>query len=371
MNDKVESPQPEQDSEDAFAVSVDKLLQEQQFFLTSEAQQELQGQIKANKRFICIVGMHQEGKERVERFLKIPQRDSADVPFRRQILLGQFLREDGRIKTRGVVAKNLNREAGLPYAIMETFPSGEAEIGFITSPEDMTLLTAKEAQSCLATLEQLHEIELKIMPENTKTALKRYVGSADEFFAAIMNKLDKKVCPADTQGQAESYDQVLNRRLGVTNFRERVQKLLDVFQDVIKNEEGKKEVLVHGDLSPTNLYIYDNGEVEFVDLEWGGICDNEAIATIIDFGNLRARAWNNQEFREGLDAAILEKYRKEGKEDLGKSIVVLGILRSHMSLAGFFENYPLEKQLKEEQRLRREATEADIIKAWQIAGVAF
>lgn len=88
---------------------------------------------------------------------------------------------------------------------------------------------------------------------------------------------------------------------------------MDVCKDAIKNEEGKKEVLVHGDLAPNNLYVYDNGEVEFLDLEWSGTCSNEALAMITDFGNLRARAWNNKEFREALDAAILEKYKKRRK----------------------------------------------------------
>lgn len=86
---------------------------------------------------------------------------------------------------------------------------------------------------------------------------------------------------------------------------------------------------------------------------------------IIDFGNLRARAWNNKDFREALDTAILGKYKKEGREDVGKVIVALGILRSHMSLAGFFENYPPEKQGREEEKRRRESTEADIVKAWE------
>lgn len=61
------------------------------------------------------------------------------------------------------------------------------------------------------------------------------------------------------------------------------------------------------------------------------------------FGNLRARAWNNKEFREALDITILDKYRQKGREDPGMTIVSLGILRLHMGLAGFFENYPFEK----------------------------
>lgn len=45
----------------------------------------------------------------------------------------------------------------------------------------------------------------------------------------------------------------------------------------------------------------------------------------------------------------------------------LGILRSHLMLAGFFEDYPREKQLKEQETTRRENTEADVKKAFKVA----
>ncbi len=374
MNENTEiSLNPEQDPKEKFREAVDKLLEREKFSLTPEAQEVMQEQIKANKRFVCIVGTHKEGDKEVERFLKIPIREEEriDRPFKRQILFGRFLKEDGRIKTRNIVAENLNREEGLPYAIMETFGSGEAKIGFIANSKDMKLLTAKEAQSCIETLERLHSIDSKTVPEDVKEALQHFSGSTEEFFNAILENLDKKVRTLDTEGKEEYYHQVLNRRLAVLNFRGKVQKLLDVFRGVIKDEEGKKEVLVQGDLSPANLYVYDEGEVEFLDFEWSGICDNEALAMIIDFGNLRARAWNNREFRDALDTEILKKYQEEGRENVGKAIVALGILRSHMGLAGFFENYPLEKQRREEEKRRRESTEADIKKAWKVAGLTF
>lgn len=364
---------PEQDPKEKFCEAVDKLFEREQFFLAPETQEVMQKQIEANKRFVCIVGTHKEGDKEVERFFKIPIRgaERIDRPFKRQILFGKFLSKDGRIKTRDIVAENLNREEGLPYAIMETFESGDAKIGFIANPKDIELLTAREARSCIETLERLHSIDSKTMPEDVREALQHFSGSAEEFFDAILENLDKKVRALDTEDEEECYHRVLNRRLGVPNFREKVQELLDVFRDVIKEEGGKKEVLVHGDLSPTNLYVYDNGEVEFLDFEWSGICNNEALAMIIDFGNLRARAWNNKEFRDALDIEILKKYQEEGREDVGKAIVALGILRSHMGLAGFFENYPLKKQRREEEKRRRESTEADITKVWEIAGLTF
>lgn len=368
-----EQDPPEQDPKEKFREAANKLLEKEHFSLTPEAQETMREQIASDDRFVCVVGTRKEKDTEVDRFLKIPIRESEkiDEPFKRQILFGKFLKKNGQIKTRDIVAQNLNREEGLPYAIMETFKNGEAKVGFITNAEDMELLMAKEAQSCVATLERLHSIDAEAIPEDVKEVLQHFSGSAEEFFDAILSNLNGTVRALDADGREELYYQVLNRRLGVLDFREKVQQLLDIFREVIRKEEGGKEVLVHGDLSPTNLYVYDNGEVEFLDFEWSGTCNNEALAMIIDFGNLRARAWNNRDFREALDTAILEKYKKEGKEGVGKAVVALGILRSHMGLAGAFENYPLEKQRNEEEKRRRESTESDIMKAWEVAGLNF
>lgn len=159
--------------------------------------------------------------------------------------------------------------------------------------------------------------------------------------------------------------------MDVSNFKEKVEQLINTFRDVVKNQEGGRKILVHGDLAPDALYVYDNGEVEFLDLEFSGICDNEVLAMITDFGNTRVATWNNEEFKEALDDAILKKYKKEGKEDVGKAIVALGILFSHMRLARYFENDPLEEQREEGHKSRREITEADIAKVWKIAGIKF
>lgn len=366
-------PNPEENPKESFCEAVDKILEKEQFSFTPENQETIREQIESDARFVHIVETRKEGNAEVERFLKIPIRgpEEIDEPFKRQILFGKFLKKDGRIKTRDIIATNLNREEGLPYAIMETFNGGEAKIGFITNAEDMELLTAREAQSCVETIGQLHSIDIKTVPTDVREILTHLSGSTEKFCGSILENLDKKVQALDTEGEKESYCQVLNRRLGVSNFREKVEQLMSVCKDAIKSEEGKKEVLVHGDLSPTNLYVYDNGEVEFLDLEWSGVCDNEALAIMTDFGNLRSRAWNNKEFREALDAAVLDKYKKEGKKDVGKAVVALGILRSHIGLAECFENYPLDKQRKEEEKRRRESTESDIIKAWEVARIIF
>lgn len=305
-------PNPEQGPEESFSEAVDKILEKEVFSLTPDAKEVIQEQIESGVRFVHIVGKRKEAGAEVDRFLKIPTRESGEIDelFRRQILFGKFLKKTG-IKTRDIVAANLNREEGLPYAIMETFNGGEAKIGFITNAEDMELLTAKEAQSCVETLGRLHSIDIKTVPADVREILAHFSGSTEEFCGSIIENLDEKVRALDTEGEEEYYHQVLNRRLGVSNFKEKVEQLMGVCKDAIKSEEGKKEVLVHGDLSPTNLYVYDNGEVEFLDLEWSGNCDNEALAMITDFGNLRARAWNNKDFRRLLIQQFLKSIKKK------------------------------------------------------------
>ncbi len=352
--------------------SIEALIEKEKFHLTPEERGIILEQVDSGKRFAHVVAEREENGEKIERFLKIPlEEDSAiDIPFQRQILFGKFLKADGRVKTRDIVSDNLNRTSGTPFAIMETFKEGEAKIGFISGPEDMELLTTKEAGSCIKTLETLQGIDVSKFPPELKEVLQDVSDDADVFLKEIMETLEQKVTTFDSRAKKpEAYHEVLNRRLGVSNFKELVVELLEKLSDVIKREDGEDGILFHGDLAPNNLYVYDNGEVEFLDLEWAGVVRNRALATIYDFGNLRARAWNNKEFRESLDKNILEAYKNRGEEELGKAIVSLGILRSHMMLAGFFENYPLEKQRREEELRRKELTEADIPKAWEILGL--
>ena len=85
---------------------------------------------------------------------------------------------------------------------------------------------------------------------------------------------------------------------------------------------------------------------------------------ILDFGNLRARSWSNEKFRNALDNVLITTYSKIGQEKIGRAIVQLSILRSHIQLSGFFENYARPKQKDPLQTRRRKQTEHDIAKAF-------
>lgn len=126
--------------------------------------------------------------------------------------------------------------------------------------------------------------------------------------------------------------------------------------------DGETEYITHGDLAPNNLYVKNDNDIIFIDREWTGISKNKFLAMIYDYGNLRARSWNNEEFRNGLDRSIME--RLDDKE-AAQAVIDLGILRSHALLAGFMENYDKEKQLDSEQKERKESTEKDLLKIFK------
>ena len=356
-----------------FRAAVDQLLIDQSFSLDAEARARMLKQIEKNDRYISVLGVHDEHGTGVRRFLKIPiwKPEEIDSLFERQVRVGKVLKALG-IKTTDIIADNLDRKNGLPFAIIETHEKDAAKIGFISQfePEKMKLLIPEMARSCIKALEQLHGINVDTMSETDVSSFRDFSGKTDEFFDLIVKQdLEKRVAALDTGGEMQDYGSVLDRRLGVTGFHKKVLELLAGFRGVFEGEEKRKKVLFHGDYSPDNLRISDDNSIELLDLEWAGIHDNEAIAMIIDYGNLRARVWNNDAFRVALDAAIIDKYKREGKEDLGKAVVVLGILRSDVQIGGAFENYPRDKQSLVTEEERRKSIEADLLRAFELAGI--
>ena len=184
------------------------------------------------------------------------------------------------------------------------------------------------------------------------------------FRREIFRHLNKKVKPLDGKGKAELFHKVLERRLGISEIKNKTKKLLALLEPIIDSEQNRFVSIVHGDMAPNNLYVFNSGDVELLDLEWVGTFKNKAIAMILDFGNVRARSWSNEKFRNALDNVLITTYSKIGQEKIGRAIVQLSILRSHIQLSGFFENYARPKQKDPLQTRRRKQTEHDIAKAF-------
>ncbi len=361
----------EKDQTNEFLASVENVLREQSFTPDAEARARMMEQIEKSYRYVSVSGKHDEDGVEVDRFIKIPiwKSEEMDELFRRQVIVGKLLKSRG-VKTTNVIAENHDRARGLPFAIMETHKAGEDEIGFISQfePEKMERLTPEMASDCIEALIELHKIDVNTLSETEVGAFRDFVGKTDEFFDLIVKQdLEKRVLALGTGDEAVDVGTVLDQRLGVRGVHNKVIELLAAFREVIKKEEKKEKVIFHGDYAPDNLRF--GNDIELLDLEWAGIHDNEAIAMIIDYGNLRARVWNNKEFREALDAAIMDKYTREGNEALGKAVIALGILRSDIVIGGFFENYPREKQSLEAETLRRKSTQVDLLRAFDLAGI--
>lgn len=370
---------PERDPRQELAERVYVLLENKGIQLSPSGQESLAKQIdQVGRRHLGVVCEYQ-GEQR---FLKVvaedydPNDPEGDYPFRREIGMGKFLREEG-FETTGVLEGNANLSEGTRYAIMDS-PEGA---WFPSSFEDIEKLTPGDAKASLETLEAMHEIDIQKIPAETKPFLQDRGGDYEGYTDDVINILDEEgIVSEDTlpegaldreSGLALPFHEVMNRRFGIHDFKERVKKLLDYLRNTIETQRGENGFLVHGDLAPNNIYHKRDGGVGFHDLEWMGICDNRALATVFDVGNLRARAWNNQEFRDALDANIIARYTQKNQEEVGRAVVALSILRSHLALAGFFENYDISKQRKTEEKERRNNTEADLLEAWKVVGLDF
>jgi len=270
------------------------------------------------------------------------------------------------------------------YFLAETLP--DAEIGFIKSMEDMKKLKPEHARQSILQLLKMSEVKL---PENIDEEIEDLQDpfeSYEGYRENVWNLLDNKEEPECTQVRPidgkvdnngeikqEIFLDVLARRFGVKEkeMRSKVEELFERWRRVVEKYDEGEWVLTHGDLSPNNMYIGDDDNARFLDWEWAGKTKNKLLAIVYDYGNLRARAFNNPEFQEELDEAIIEEFKKNGDEEAGQAIVSLGIFRSSALLAGFFENYEPAKQELPEETERRELTEKCLTKAFEIANIDF
>lgn len=319
---------------------------------------------------LSTVQQAEDGSFQERKFFKFltsegERRERDEEAFLREILVTDFLARKTDLPARKVDSYYADFKKKDFYAVMETLP--KAQIGFIERPAEIMDLTEEHARKCIENLVKIQK-EIKEIPALVKEKLQKreVLNSYEGILEDIKGIIEEEAHPLDNP-EGEPFHQTMGRRLGTENFKNKVVELIEKIKKIIEESESKRDYLVHGDLSPKNLYVHDNSEVEFLDWEWASISNNEVLATVYDYGNLRARAWNNENFRKALDEAILEHYQSNPEK--GKAIVSLGILRSHLLLAGFFEDYPQEKQLKEDETARRENTEADVRKAFEIASV--
>lgn len=338
-----------------------KVLTDKGFIINDKEKEIINTRLNNGRRYFFLVAKRKEGNDHVERFIKIPENNTKKLllPFARQIEIAKYLKDNKIINTRGVIDYNSDPKKGIPFVIMETFPQNQDKIGFIENNNGVEFLGEREAQAIVGQLISFHHINIDQLPASLKQILRLYPGDFNSYKKDILKFINKKVKPINSK-KSIPFFAVLEKNLGIEKIKNKISKILENSERFIVSNENKKVSMVHGDMAPNNLYVFDTGEVEFLDLEWVGKYKNSALAMIFDFGNLRARSWKSSNFRKELDKALISHYEKEGKKELGQIIINLSILRSHIMLSSYFENYDWAKQELVDENIRRKETEEDL-----------
>lgn len=355
--------------QDKFKKRILKVLDEQ-LFIVGDRERDLIERRSKSIRYFFMVAKRNEGEKLVDRFIKIPQNNTKKLlePFTRQIKFSEYIKNHTSLKTRGIIDSNLDPKKGTPFAVIETFPGEKSKIGFIEGSDKVEMLGEGEAKNIIRDLEVFHRIDFDALPKELKkiTRIKTKGKGFDYIKKSVNRALSYKVLPLDSVGKKKIVlHKLLEKRTGISDFKKIIIETLSKIERKVNEKKNSGKYVIHGDMAPNNLYVYNDGEVEFLDLEWVSLFENKVVAMVYDFGNMRIRAWKNKKFREALDAELLRVYKKRGEEDLAKIIIGLSILRSNVIFSGFFENYPWEKQILAHETDRRRVAEEEIKKIWE------
>lgn len=431
-----------------------EIIQAEELILNQDSSADLLKQWRETERRYVHLVCEKKGGQPV--FLKIlkPNSDNPETAmndtnaFLRELSVSRLLKKTG-VEALAVLSSNTPQKIADPekpnpdnkifYALIETL---EAE-GFIHNYKEIAKLKPKQAAESVKKLMSVHGViansEIKISlaekihnlqdhwdsvagyNENTKKILslfefeeetdeefENYVWplDGDEIMVFFKNahpeefkQLEVKVAGQRVENKRLPFWVVLEYRLQnqvgkKLDFRSKISEMMDKNSMVAKKFDGTGEYLTHGDCSPNNLYVNKDGTVRLLDFEWSGLTNNRILAMVMDVGNLRARAWNNADFRQALDKAVLVDFKEALKAKLikdlmssnvlesaaevvaekealaaAKATLSMAILRSHANLAAFFENFPAEKQADKIETMRRKNTEQDLVKAFEYAEV--
>ncbi len=312
-----------------------------------------------------------------ERFFKAPLPDPDQVKeakhkefFIRQIKVQDYLDERTDFPVTEVLDTNTQEAQGPMYAVMNWYQKGEG-VGFLYTIEDSKELTAEHAIEAVKAIRDLSHQEEKLTPEvravlDKKAAFSDYIG----FRANLVKILSRQVSGTEDDFSPEKhvFAALMAEKTKTPDLVQRIDQLLEQVSPVIERNQGKGEHVVHGDFAPNNIFLGDGlASDKFIglDFEWAGISQNEVLAAAYDFGNMRARAWNNPVFQEAFDKEMIASYAREGREEEGRVIVALGTLRSSLNLASYFEHNPKNFETEAEIKLRV-GTEKDLLKPFEM-----
>jgi len=292
--------------------------------------------------------------------------------FKRQVRVQEFLDERTDFPVTEILDSNTHEESGPLYSLVNWYDAGEG-VGFLREVGDQEKLTDEHAQIAIVAIRSLHN--QKEIPSELISVLDKRVAyrDFDGFRENLRQIFDRRVVGAGSfhSPEGSSYAELMARKTGSVDFTGQVDALIDSSRAVIEEYQGKGVHLVHGDFAPNNIFLgdgYNSDKFIGLDFEWAGGSENEVLAAIYDFGNLHARSWNNPAFQDALSREMIASYTAHGREDVGRAVVSLGILRSHMNLGSYFENVPPDKEVDVEIKCRQE-TEKALPKAWTAVGL--
>jgi hypothetical protein len=337
---------------------VQDILAHQGFILDEKIQEQIEKILSQNRRYFYFVGERDEKGQKISRFIKIPANRTKKllIPFTRQVVFARVLDSHGIIPTRSVIEACTISDVKYPFAIFETLPSESQTIGFIEEDNGSELLTSQHAQEVMSQLFALHTFPASRLSSKELSLAKvpRYKSTYPNFRRQVFWYLNKLISPQDI-GDLPFYS-VVEKRFGISGIKDIIYRIFETHRKVMESDEFVHPTLIHGDMAPNNLFVFDDGRVELLDLEWMGVVNHQLLALIYDYGNMRVRAWKNREFRSSLDTELFKKH----PQDVAQAVFDLSILFNYGSIAGFLENYPIDKFNQAEEIRRRKVTEEDL-----------
>lgn len=238
----------------------------------------------------------------------------------------EYLKEKGLdkkdLKSRDAVVSNYLKKEGFGFDKETDKEYGE--------------LTENNVNVGIRKLLDLYGIDIKNIPPDVRKKLNteidingNEVGKREELnsFQGMENNIFSML-ELDNETEA-AFHKMLENELGVVDIKDTVKKLTESCRAMIKAAKGDKKFLVHGDLSTESIHANDK-DAKFSGWDFATISDNEALALVFDYGNLRGRAAGKPKLQEAMDEAIMEEFKEKGNLELGKAIVDLATLRTSL-----------------------------------------
>lgn len=336
---------------------VEKILKNENFIYSSE---DINNILKGNQkgiRYGNIILDRIENNEKHKRFFKVVLDGTTKTfkPFCRQVQLANALNEDKNITSPTMAVIKSHLKYPIPYAIFETRENGD-NFGFMNDHKDFyENFTDQDMNKLVNVIYSFHKNGLD-MNQNTFKYTINFSYDINKYIKILNLLLNKVITHKNNKGIIieSSVEKLLNLYLDIPDIKKRAYKIFENnWKYVISSKIKNKYYLIHADMQIDNIYKHKNGDFELLDFEWVGKSDNPIIPIMIDYGNLRARAWSSPKFQSMLDKTMLEVGKNYYKnEEYIKAGLELGILYYSLMMSRFHLDF--KNTVKKDKRTEEE-----------------